>query len=148
MIQYDERCPAVVTRLRERVRMRASIDSQLRPRLLDRADSHTFNRFLRNEMISECAGECLHALERPLAGEGVYRVLHGIGRDAQAIVAGIHRVERSFELDVERQVDEAIRLEGVAARGPHDFDEPHVRLAVPVPGNHARLRDRSSSRTG
>src|SRR5207249_359238 len=65
----------------EGVRMVAAIDDDSLPRLLDEPDRARRNvREVFHKMAGECLTETLHIRKGMVAGEGVNRVLHRIGR--------------------------------------------------------------------
>ena len=96
--------------------------------------------------------ERLDVVDRILPRQRVDGVLHRVGREARPVVAvDVDRVERAFELDVDRQIDELVRI-----AGPPHLHQADPRLAVAIPGQirHERSGDascpaiRRSTRTG
>ena len=54
----------------------------------------------------------------------------------------VDRLEIALELNVDRQVDERVRI-----GAPIELDQPNARLAVAVPPDHATLPGTWSTRT-
>ena len=114
--------------------------------MLERADARAGYGRLLSEVIREAERERLDVRDRVAARERVHRVLHRVGREARAVVAGdVHIVERALELHVDREIDDVVWIAGVRAAHLH---EAHARFAVPVPGEHATRLDTSCSRRG
>ena len=80
------------------------------------------------EVLGEGPPERLDRAVEAIPGEGVDRVLHRVGGDDGAVVAGdVRGLERPVEGDADRQV-----ADDVAVRSPDDPDEPDRLLAVAV----------------
>src|SRR5262249_10824048 len=81
------------------------------------------------KMIRERGRERLELLDRVASGKRIHGVLHRIGWKARGVDAlHVHRIKGAFELDVDRQIDDRMRI----LLAP-DAQQPDARLAVPVP---------------
>ena len=80
-------------------------------RLLDHADPRVATRSgPRQNARRAAAANDSTWMERILPRQRVDGVLHRVGRQARRVVAvGVNRVERTFELHVERQIDDVVR---------------------------------------
>src|SRR5262252_10219651 len=114
------------------------------PRLLDDVDMDACDAALEKEVVRQIEREYLDMIEWMLPRLCIDRVLHRVCCQTRAVVAvDIDRVCLAFELHVDCQVDDLVRV----ARASH-LDETHARFAVPIPRQHATHPDTSCSRTG
>src|SRR5438309_12083254 len=92
-----------------------AVDDDSLPRLLDEPDRARRNvREVFHKMAVECLTETLHIRKGMVAGEGVNRVLHRIGRDKLAVVpVRVGGIELALQPDSQAQLLE-IMVAGVA----------------------------------
>ena len=116
------------------MRVRLPVGRQARPRVLDGFDARERNAGRRREVPGEPRRERFDVIDRILPGERIHRVLHRIGRQAGRVVTvRVNRLERAFERDAHGQVHDFVRPAPAA-----DLQQPHVRFAVSIPGEHLR----------
>ena len=104
--------------------VRLSAGGQAAPGLFDSADPDARDRRFGEKMIGEPERERLDMLDRILPRQRVDGVLHRVGREARPVVAvHVDGLERALELNLDRQVDQLVRIAGT----PH-LHEPDARL--------------------
>ena len=137
-VAHDEGGPLLTSRLNERMRVGAATGRQALPPLFGRGHAHAIDERPAGEMLGQAQKERFDVVDRIVPRKRVHGVLHRVGRETPGVLSlHVHRRERAFELHVDREVDDAVRLSVVVALRPahlHETD-PGLPVAIPAEGH-------------
>src|SRR5258706_118793 len=128
-VARHHRRPLLAAGARKRMRMRPTAGRQPLPWVLSDVDPDERHTWLRREVFRQPRRKRLDMIDPIAPGERVHGVLHRVGGETCAVVAvQVDRIKGAFERDIERELDEVVRIGAALA-----FHEPHLRLPVSIP---------------